>query len=124
EERGMRNEEVMAAGATSPFLIPRSSFLISADNAALSPPTPLSRGGEGSNASVYRKIFRERCYLAAAVHCGPDDDAELEHQADLARQVGLPLVATNDVHYHGPGRRRLHDVLTAIKHGTTVAELG
>src|SRR5207247_269258 len=29
-----------------------------------------------------------------------------------------------DDHSHCSGRRRLHDVLTAIKHGTTVAELG
>src|SRR5262249_4754182 len=29
-----------------------------------------------------------------------------------------------DVHYHHPERRPLHDVLTAVRHGTTVAELG
>ena len=39
----------------------------------------------------------------------------------LARQVGLPLVAAGDVHYHVPARMVLHDVLTAIRHGTTVA---
>jgi error-prone DNA polymerase len=72
----------------------------------------------------YREIFAGGCYLAAAVHHGPDDDAKLQHLAGLARQTGLPLVATNDVHYHEPGRRPLHDVLTAIRHGTTVAELG
>jgi error-prone DNA polymerase len=72
----------------------------------------------------FKEIFGERCYLAAAVHRGPDDEVRLQRYADLARQAGLPLVATNDVHYHEPDRRRLHDVLTAIKHGTTVAELG
>ena len=34
---------------------------------------------------------------------------------------GIPLVAAGDVHYHVPARMVLHDVLTAIRHGTTVA---
>ena len=34
---------------------------------------------------------------------------------------GMPLVAAGDVHYHVPARMVLHDVLTAIRHGTTVA---
>jgi error-prone DNA polymerase len=72
----------------------------------------------------YRGIFSDRCYLAAAVHHGPDDEADLQRLAALAHEAELPLVATNDVHYHEPGRRPLHDVLTAIRHGTTVAELG
>ena len=42
--------------------------------------------------------------------------------ASLPRQTGLPLVAAGDVHYHVPERRPLHDVLTAIRHGCTVAE--
>jgi error-prone DNA polymerase len=73
---------------------------------------------------AYQEIFRDCCYLAAAVHHGPDDEADLQRFAELARQTGLPLVASNDVHYHTPARRPLHDVLTAIRHGTTVAELG
>ena len=48
----------------------------------------------------------------------------MQSHADLARLLNLPLVATNDVHYHAAKRRPLHDVLTAIKHGTTVAQLG
>ena len=46
--------------------------------------------------------------------------------ADLAtaKDANLPLVAANDVHYHVPERRPLQDVLTAIRHGCTVAELG
>jgi len=36
----------------------------------------------------------------------------------------VPLVAAGDVHYHVPERRALHDVLTAVRHGTTVAAAG
>jgi error-prone DNA polymerase len=72
----------------------------------------------------YHEAFPQRCYLAAAVHHGPDDEADLQRLVGLARKAGLPLVATNDVHYHEPTRRPLHDVLIAIQHGLTVADLG
>jgi error-prone DNA polymerase len=72
----------------------------------------------------YRDVFTERCYLAAALHLGPNDATELERLAELARRLRLPLVATNDVHYHDPARRPLHDIVTAIRHGITVARLG
>src|SRR5262249_240191 len=73
---------------------------------------------------VYREIFPRRCYLAASLYRGPDDEAKLAQLACLSRQARVPLVATNDVHYHVAKRRFLHDVLTAIRHGLTVAELG
>jgi error-prone DNA polymerase len=40
--------------------------------------------------------------------------------ADLAAHLGLGIVATNNVHYHERGRSRLHDVLVAIRHRTTL----
>ena len=73
---------------------------------------------------VYRDMFGDRAYLAAAVHLGPCDDIDLERSARQARQCRLPLVAVNQVHYHVPARRALHEVLMAIKHHTTVANLG
>ena len=39
---------------------------------------------------------------------------------DVARRTGLPLVATNNVHYHERTRHRLQDVLVAIRHRTTL----
>ena len=38
----------------------------------------------------------------------------------IARAVGVPVVATNDVHYHCPERSRLQDALVAAKHNTTI----
>jgi error-prone DNA polymerase len=69
----------------------------------------------------YRDIFDDRCYLLAELHCGYDDQARLAQLRQIARTTRLPLVATGDVHYHVPARMVLHDVLTAIRHGTTVA---
>jgi error-prone DNA polymerase len=38
----------------------------------------------------------------------------------LAHRLGLSPVATGDVHYHDRSRHRLHDVLCAIRHRTTL----
>jgi error-prone DNA polymerase len=38
----------------------------------------------------------------------------------LARGLGLPVVATNNVHYHARERHRLQDVLVAIRNCTTL----
>ena len=72
----------------------------------------------------YRDLFGDRAYLAAAVHLGPNDGDALAHLARLSRSLRVPMIATNHVHYHDPARRPLHEVLTAVKHHTTVAELG
>ncbi len=39
---------------------------------------------------------------------------------EAARRTGLPVVATNNVHYHLRERSRLQDVLIAIRHRTTL----
>ena len=38
----------------------------------------------------------------------------------VAGEVGVPVVATNDVHYHQPERSRLQDALVAAKLNTTI----
>ena len=58
-----------------------------------------------------------RCY-------GPHDGPRFQWLAELARRHGLPLVATNDVHYHLPDRRSLQEVLTCIRLGCTRPQAG
>ena len=41
-----------------------------------------------------------------------------------AREIGLPLAAATEVLYHDPARRDLQDVLTCIRHGTSLARAG
>ncbi|MBX7103004.1 MAG: error-prone DNA polymerase [Gemmataceae bacterium] len=72
----------------------------------------------------YRDLFGERAYLLAELFRGPDDAGRLTRLQSLSRGTRLPLVAANDVRYHAPSRAPLHDVLTAIKHGTTVGIAG
>ncbi len=45
-------------------------------------------------------------------------------RAALARSVGAPLIATNDVMMHRPERRALADVLTCIREKTTLEAAG
>jgi error-prone DNA polymerase len=63
-------------------------------------------------------------HLAASYLYRGDDIARIERLDELARAHGLGLLATNDVHYHAPERRALQDVMTAIRHKTTVAAAG
>ncbi|KEO91278.1 DNA polymerase [Erythrobacter longus] len=63
-------------------------------------------------------------HLAASYLYRGDDVARIDRLDALARDNGLTLLATNDVHYHAPSRRPLQDVMTAIANKTTVAEAG
>ena len=72
----------------------------------------------------YRELFGDRCYLLAELPWGPDDRGRLEQLRELALRAGTPLAAAGDVHYHTAQRQTLHDVLVAIRHGATVAEVG
>ena len=53
-----------------------------------------------------------------------NDAARVAYLDNLAAQTKVKLVATNDVHYHIPERRALHDVVTAIRLKCTVDKLG
>ncbi|GIW78744.1 MAG: error-prone DNA polymerase [Gemmatales bacterium] len=73
---------------------------------------------------LYREAFGDRCYALAQLHLGPDDRRLLQRYLVQAENANLPLAACNDVYYHVPRRRFLQDVLTAIRHGCSVAQLG
>ncbi len=61
--------------------------------------------------------------LELSHHLLPDDDWLASETARLACDLGLPVVVTNDVHYALPEDRELQDVITAIRHGRTLADL-
>ena len=88
------------------------------------PLAPLVRSNVTAALGRYRDVFDDCCYALAELHLGSDDARLLEKMLRLARQAQLPLAAANDVHYHRPERRFLQDVLTAIRHCCTVADLG
>jgi error-prone DNA polymerase len=59
-------------------------------------------------------------YLAATKYYTGDDAKRLF----LLAEFGVPLVATNDVHYHHVSRRELQDVLTCIREKCTIFNAG
>ena len=71
-----------------------------------------------------RQVFAERAWLAVELHRGADDARRLERLLALATRCALPAVASGDVHMHRRSRRRLQDVLTAIRHGSTLDTAG
>ena len=90
---------------------------------ALVPPSRLDAGFRDAGLALARE-FRGRAYLAASRRYRGDDLRRLHRLARLALDLGLPLVATNDVLYHRPERRRLQDVLTCIREGRTIDDAG
>ncbi|MBT8058138.1 MAG: PHP domain-containing protein, partial [Gammaproteobacteria bacterium] len=68
--------------------------------------------------------FPGRSWLGASLSLGPDDGRRLRRLLATARTAGLPVAACGDVRMHRRSRRMLHDVLAAVRHGCTVAELG
>ncbi|MFM5954788.1 MAG: PHP domain-containing protein, partial [Novosphingobium sp.] len=63
-------------------------------------------------------------HIAAAYLYTGDDLARIARLDALAHGNGLSILATNLPLYHAPQRRPLHDVMTAIRHKTTVARAG
>ena len=67
-------------------------------------------------------LGRENVFSELHHHLLPEDDWVLEGRTAMARRCGAVVVATNQVHYHIATRRRLHDVLVAIRHRATLDE--
>ena len=63
-------------------------------------------------------------HIAASYLYRGDDVARINRLDTLAKANGLALLATNDVHYATPDKRPLQDVMSAIRHKTTVAKAG
>ncbi len=48
------------------------------------------------------------------------DTRRVARLVELAQRLGLPIVATGNVHYHDRARHRLQDAMVAIKHRSTL----
>ena len=63
-------------------------------------------------------------YIAVSYLYRGTDRARINRLDGLAKEYGLCILATNDVHYHAPDRRPLQDVMTCILHKTTITKAG
>lgn len=71
-----------------------------------------------------RDLSPGNVWLAANLTFKGQDRARLNRLADLGRRLKVPLLAVNDVLYHEPSRRILHDVVTCIRQGLTLETAG
>ncbi|MFP4974337.1 DNA polymerase III subunit alpha [Paenibacillus sp. CN-4] len=70
----------------------------------------------------YKSIFGEDFYLELQDHGIPEQKRVNPQLIALARECGIPLVATNDVHYLERADAEVQDVLICIGTGTTVED--
>ena len=72
----------------------------------------------------YKRLFGSDLYIAASPRYLGDDAKYLYQVSALSLQLNIPMVATNDVHYHEAGRRQLQDVVTCIREKCTIHNAG
>lgn len=72
----------------------------------------------------YREAFGEQLSLAATRTYSGDDSKQLHRLAQLSKDLRMPLVATNDVHYHDFKRRELQDIVTCVREKCTIHNAG
>src|SRR3954449_7670421 len=85
------------------------------------------RFDEGSAQEILQRLKNSRAdgvWLAASLLYRGDDKRRLARLHRLALAAKVPLLATNEVLYHHPARRRLQDVLTCIREKTTIDAVG
>ena len=91
---------------------------------ALPPETRLSNAEFAGHLSKLARALPERCYLAGHNLLQGGDQRHLAALAAMANDHALPLIATNDVHYHTPQRRDAQDVLSAVREHCIVERAG
>ena len=78
--------------------------------------------GAKKAAKEFSDIFGDRFYIEVMRHGIPEQDIVNDGLIKLAREMNLPLVATNDSHYLNRGDAQAHDVLLCIGTGKTVQD--
>jgi error-prone DNA polymerase len=73
--------------------------------------------------ALQEALGREQVLVELHDHLRPRDRWTLEGRIRMARRCRAGYLATNDVRFHHRGRRPLHDVLTAIRHRATLADV-
>ncbi|KAF0216560.1 MAG: DNA polymerase III subunit [Geobacteraceae bacterium] len=68
----------------------------------------------------FSRMFPDRYYIELQENTLPEQDAANKRLLDISRELGLPLVATNDCHYLNRSDARAHEVLLCIQTGKTM----
>ncbi|MCQ2412527.1 MAG: DNA polymerase III subunit alpha [Sphaerochaetaceae bacterium] len=68
-------------------------------------------------AKWYKNLFGDRYYIEIQNHFIPEEVQVLPQLAKLARDLDIPMVATNDIHYIEKSDANAHDILMCIGTG-------
>ncbi len=71
-------------------------------------------------ALLYKDIFKEGFYLEIQNHGMEEQKKVIDWNIRISKETGIPLVATNDVHYIYQKDSEAHDVLMCIQTGKTI----
>ena len=69
-------------------------------------------------------IFGREAHLALTLFRRPRDQLRLHQLSEMAAEAGVATVVTNEVLFHHPDRRILQDVVTCIREGCTIDDVG
>jgi error-prone DNA polymerase len=72
----------------------------------------------------YSKALGPQLYIGASKSYNGDDAKQLHRLHQLAVKFQIPMVATNDVHYHHYYRRELQDIVTCVREKCTIHNAG
>lgn len=72
----------------------------------------------------YHDVFGKNLYIAASRAYNGNDAKYLHRLWQLSSQFHIPMVATNDVHFHHPSRRELQDIVTCVREKCTIHNAG
>jgi len=136
-EQGYRNLcKILSAAARDGFYkqIPRADFNLIQKNAAGLICLTACRQGELSQYILdnafdkakafiarYKKLFQDDFYIELHAHNAPGDADLNEVKVALAKEFGVKLVATNDVHYLKREDAQYQDALQALKNKQTLS---
>ena len=68
----------------------------------------------------YKDIFKEGFYLEIQDHGMEEQRKVIDWNMKLSKETGIPLIATNDVHYLKQEDSKAHDILMCIQTGKTI----
>ncbi|MFZ1345783.1 MAG: error-prone DNA polymerase [Tabrizicola sp.] len=88
-------------------------------------PDPMEAGPSPKpDLATMARRFPRDCFLGMAPRYDGRDQARLDRHSALAQATGLPLVALGDVLMHRASRRPVADVLTCLRIGCTIDDIG
>lgn len=78
----------------------------------------------GSDFKFLKDIFGKNIYFPLARALDGWDQQRTAEALSISKKLDIPIIATNDVHYHEQRRQKLQDVLTCIREKVSITNSG